>query len=66
MAATQYRVDGRLWKDLYQNSGANIEWLIENGVEFSGEVNDYGTGAGIVSRCTGTRTERPALATCLP
>ena len=49
MAATQYRVDGRLWKDLYQNSGANIEWLIENGVEFSGEVNDYGTGAGIVS-----------------
>ena len=49
LKATQYRVDGRLWKDLYNNSGDNIAWLIENGVEFSGEVNDYGTGAGIVS-----------------
>lgn len=49
MAATQYRVDARLWRDLYDNSGANIEWLLSNGVEFSGEVNDYGTGAGIVS-----------------
>ncbi len=49
MAATQYRVDGRLWKDLYNKSGDNIAWLIEQGVEFSGEVNDYGTGAGIVS-----------------
>lgn len=49
MAATQYRVDARLWRDLYDNSGANIEWLISNGVEFSGDVNDYGTGAGIVS-----------------
>lgn len=49
MSATQYRVDGRLWRDLYDKSGENIEWLIEQGVEFSGEVNDYGTGAGIVS-----------------
>lgn len=49
MAATQYRVDGRLWRDLYDKSGDNIAWLIEQGVEFNGEVNDYGTGAGIVS-----------------
>lgn len=49
LKATQYRVDGQLWKDLYNNSGSNIEWLMENGVEFSGEVNDYGTGGGIVS-----------------
>lgn len=49
MAATQYRVDGRLWKDLYDKSGGNIQWLMDQGVEFSGEVNDYGTGAGIVS-----------------
>ena len=49
MSATQYRVDARLWRDLYDKSGDNIAWLLENGVEFSGEINDYGTGGGIVS-----------------
>ncbi|HJF66374.1 MAG TPA: FAD-dependent oxidoreductase [Slackia equolifaciens] len=44
MAATAYRVDGELWKDLYDNSGKNLDWLIENGVKFSGQVDDYGTG----------------------
>lgn len=42
-------MDARLWRDLYDKSGDNIQWLIDNGVEFSGEVNDYGTGTGIVS-----------------
>lgn len=44
MKATAYRVDGRLWRDLYDKSGANLDWLIENGVKFSGQVDDYGTG----------------------
>lgn len=48
LGASQYRVDGRLWKDLYNNSGKNMEWLMEQGVEFTGEITDYGTG-GIVS-----------------
>lgn len=49
LRATQYRVDGNLWRDLYDKSGDNIRWLMDNGVKFSGEVNDYGTGGGIVS-----------------
>ena len=48
MQASLYRVDGGLWKDLYDNSGANIDWLIEQGVKFSGQVDDYMTG-GIAS-----------------
>ncbi len=44
MASTQYRVNGQLWKNLYNESGENFDWLVENGVKFSGKVDDYGTG----------------------
>lgn len=40
----QYRADGHLWIDLIENSAGNIDWLIEQGVEFSGEVDNYYTG----------------------
>lgn len=36
-----FRIDNLLWRDLVDASGANIDWLIENGVEFSGEVDNY-------------------------
>lgn len=36
-----YRTDGALLKELMFASAGNIEWLEENGVEFSGEVDTY-------------------------
>ena len=29
-----YRVDGLRWRDLCNDSGANVDWLVEHGVEF--------------------------------
>lgn len=40
----QYRSDGSLWIDMINNSADNIAWLEENGVEFSGVVDNYHTG----------------------
>ena len=36
-----YKVNALLWKDLVEASGENISWLEENGVRFSGVVDDY-------------------------
>lgn len=41
---SQYRVDGSMWMDLIENSADNIAWLQENGVVFSGVVDNYHTG----------------------
>ncbi|MDR1185131.1 MAG: FAD-dependent oxidoreductase [Coriobacteriales bacterium] len=41
---SQYRGDGSLWLDLCENSAGNIEWLQENGVRFSGIIDNYHTG----------------------
>lgn len=41
LEASQCAADGSLWIDLVHNSGDNIDWLIEQGVEFSGLVDDY-------------------------
>lgn len=38
------RVDGLRWMDLIRNSGDNISWLKENGVNFTGVVDDYHGG----------------------
>lgn len=38
---TQWVADGVTWKNLVQTSADNVEWLIEQGVEFSGVVDDY-------------------------
>lgn len=41
---SQNRSNALLWMDLIKNSADNYEWLVENGVEFSGVVDDYGGG----------------------
>ncbi|NTU88292.1 MAG: FAD-dependent oxidoreductase [Actinobacteria bacterium] len=38
------RTDGLRWLDLIKASGDNIAWLIENGVQFTGVVDDYHGG----------------------
>ena len=40
----QWRSSGALWYDLVSHSAENIAWLQENGVEFSGVVDNYGSG----------------------
>lgn len=40
MEQSQWRADGLAWLEMMENSGANIDWLAEQGVEF-GEVDDY-------------------------
>lgn len=42
MEFAQFRVDGLLWRDFVENSVENYEWCKEQGVEFSGLVNEYG------------------------
>lgn len=41
---SQWRTDGSLWLDMCENSAENIVWLQENGVLFSGVVDNYHTG----------------------
>ncbi len=36
-----YRVNALFWKDMVTNSAANLDWLIENGVIFSGVIDNY-------------------------
>lgn len=40
----QYRANGAIWLDLINSSAENIEWCIENGVKYSGQVDNYHTG----------------------
>lgn len=42
---SQWRGDGSLWLNMCRNSADNIDWLIDNGVRFSGVVDNYHTGA---------------------
>jgi fumarate reductase flavoprotein subunit len=37
----KYKVNALFWKDMVSASAENIEWLKENGVGFSGVVDDY-------------------------
>lgn len=43
-----YRINADFWRDMVANSADNLDWAIENGVEFSGVVDDY-NGFGTVS-----------------
>lgn len=38
----QNRPNGALWYDLVSHSAGNYDWLLDNGVKFSGLINDYG------------------------
>ncbi|WP_103660658.1 FAD-dependent oxidoreductase [Lactobacillus sp. HT06-2] len=40
MKLAQYRPDGSFWVDLVNNSAANIEWLLKQGVQLT-KVDDY-------------------------
>jgi fumarate reductase flavoprotein subunit len=37
----QYRASGALWMDLCTKSAANIDWLLEQGILYSGVIDDY-------------------------
>ena len=41
---SQWRGDGSMWLDMCNSSAENIDWLIGNGVRFSGLVDNYHTG----------------------
>ena len=42
MGSSQYRVDGELWRSFIEASGETMDWLVENGCEFTGAVETYG------------------------
>ena len=44
MESSQWRGDGQCWMDFMGQSGANIDWLIENGVMFEPTVDNYHGG----------------------
>lgn len=48
MEEAQMATNGALWNRFINASGDNVEWLIEQGVQFSGMVDDY-LGSGVVS-----------------
>ena len=42
------RIDNLLWVDIMDNSADTFAWMVENGVRFSGVVDDYrGSGNGL-------------------
>ena len=43
--AVGYRMNGLYWKEMLERSGETIQWLADNGVAFTGQVDDY-NGAG--------------------
>lgn len=44
LESAQWRLDGSVWMNLVKQSADNIQWLEDNGVEFSGVVDNYHTG----------------------
>ncbi|MBR2836519.1 MAG: FAD-binding protein [Coriobacteriales bacterium] len=44
MVHSQWRASGQCWMDFMKQSGANIDWLIEHGVEFQPVVDNYHGG----------------------
>lgn len=44
--SVQYRMNGLFWKEMLERSGETIGWLADNGVQFTGKIDDYnGNGA---------------------
>ncbi len=41
---SQWRSSGALWYDMVSHSAENLDWLQNNGVTFSGIVDNYGSG----------------------
>lgn len=44
LSQAQQRNDALLWKDFFDVSGENIDWLVKQGVEFSGTIDNYHSG----------------------
>ena len=44
LQAFNYKIDTTFWRDQYDHAGANLDWLIGNGVKFSGKVDNYSVG----------------------
>lgn len=44
LKAFNFKIDTTFWRDQYDNAGENLDWLVENGVKFSGVVDNYGVG----------------------
>jgi fumarate reductase flavoprotein subunit len=44
-----YAVSGLMWDDLISNSAQNIQWMIDNGVEFSGTIDGYMPGGEVTT-----------------
>lgn len=40
-APVQYRMNGLFWKQMLERSGETIQWLADNGVAFTGKVDNY-------------------------
>lgn len=40
----QYRANGSIWLDFINSSADNVAWCQENGVDYSGQVDNYYTG----------------------
>lgn len=47
METFNYSVDGVRWSSLVRNSADNIQWLIDQGCQFNGNVDNY-HGVGVV------------------
>ena len=44
MEMLQYRPNGAEWVEFCESSAANIDWCLEQGVEYNGTVDNYYTG----------------------
>lgn len=44
LKAFNYKIDTTFWRDQYDHAGENLDWLIGNGVKFSGKVDNYSVG----------------------
>lgn len=44
LSGAQWRSDGLAWLDFINNSKENFTWMLDAGVKFSGQVDNYGAG----------------------
>lgn len=44
LSQAQQRSDALLWREFFNVAGENINWLVEQGVEFNGTIDNYHSG----------------------
>lgn len=62
MEMLQYRPNGAEWVEFCESSAANIDWCLEQGVEYNGTVDNYYTG--LLHTSIGSRKAAAPRATC--